>query len=247
MRARLNHPPRLHPLLPLWELDPARPQHPMPLSQPPCPRQHPGKAAGRHQSKLAEKSLKIEKAEAAVVDATIIHTAGGTQRQALEVDENGSICEETTPGKDKDARWIKKGGKYHPGYRQHTRTDPDGHIEKIHITPANVHEAKHLAPLLTGIAKGVMVCAGKGYDSQENRTCLQQSALNDGIMQKARNGRLEKIRYVVEQGLGTLHRKFRYVGASYFGLGKVAVQSHLKAICLNLLKAGNRIRVSIAA
>lgn len=208
---------------------------------------------------LAEKSLKIEKAEAAVMDATIIHTAGGTQRQALEVDEDGNICEDTTPSKDKDARRIKKGGKYHPGYKQHTRTDPDGYIEKIHITPANAHEAKHLAPLLTGIAKGVMVHADKGYDSQENRTRLQQRMLNDGIMQKARrnrplnpeqkarNGRLAKIRYVIEQSFGTLHRKFRDSRASYFGLKKVAAQSHFKAICLNLLKAGNRIRVPIAA
>ena len=36
---------------------------------------------------LAEKNLKVEKASAAVVDATIIQTAGSKQRQAIEVDE----------------------------------------------------------------------------------------------------------------------------------------------------------------
>ncbi|HEZ6895235.1 TPA: IS5 family transposase, partial [Neisseria meningitidis] len=36
---------------------------------------------------LTEKGLKIEKASAAVVDATIIQTAGSKQRQAIEVDE----------------------------------------------------------------------------------------------------------------------------------------------------------------
>jgi len=42
---------------------------------------------------------------------------------------------------------------------------------------------------------------------------------------------------VVEQSFGTLHRKFRYARAAYFGLIKVSAQSHLKAMCLNLLKA----------
>ena len=65
--------------------------------------------------------------------------------------------------------------------------------------------------------------------------------------QKIRNGRLAKVRYVVEQSFGTLHRKFRYARAAYFGLNKVRAQSHLKAMCLNLLKAANRPRVPVAA
>ena len=36
---------------------------------------------------LTEKNLKVEKASAAIVDATIIQTAGSKQRQAIEVDE----------------------------------------------------------------------------------------------------------------------------------------------------------------
>ncbi|MBW3888958.1 IS5/IS1182 family transposase, partial [Neisseria meningitidis] len=55
---------------------------------------------------LTEKGLKIEKASAAAVDATIIQTAGSKQRQAIEVDEEGQISGQTTPSKDKDARWI---------------------------------------------------------------------------------------------------------------------------------------------
>lgn len=208
---------------------------------------------------LADKQLKVEKAAAAVIDATIIQTAGSKQRQAIEVDETGAITSETTPSKDRDARWIKKDGKFHLGYKQHTRTDPDGYIEKIHITPANAHEVKHLAPLLEGLRAGTRVYADKGYDSQENRTHLSQRSLKDGIMQKAHRGRplskaqkvrnrcLAAVRYVVEQTFGTQHRKFGYSRASYFSLEKVAAQSHLKAICLNLLKAGNRISVSAAA
>ena len=63
--------------------------------------------------------------------------------------------------------------------------------------------------------------------------------------QTKRNRYLSKTRYVVEQSFGTLHRKFRYARA-YFGLIKVSAQSHLKAICLNLLKAANRLSAPVA-
>ena len=65
--------------------------------------------------------------------------------------------------------------------------------------------------------------------------------------QTKRNRHLSKTRYVVEQSFGTLHRKSRYTQVAYFGLIKVSAQSHLKAMCLNLLKAANRLNVPIAA
>ncbi|HGO8331418.1 TPA: IS5 family transposase, partial [Neisseria meningitidis] len=208
---------------------------------------------------LTEKNLKVEKASASVVDATIIQTAGSKQRQAIEVDEEGQISGQTTPSKDSDARWIKKNGLYKLGYKQHTRTDAEGYIEKLHITPANAHECKHLSPLLEGLPEGTTVYADKGYDSAENRQHLEEHQLLDGIMSKAcrnrplaetqtkRNRYLSKPRYVVEQSFGTLHRKFRYARAAYFGLIKVSAQSHLKAMCLNLLKAANRLSAPAAA
>ncbi len=47
---------------------------------------------------LAEKKLKVEKASAAVIDATIIQTAGSKQRQAIEVDEEGQVSGQTHGG-----------------------------------------------------------------------------------------------------------------------------------------------------
>ena len=98
-----------------------------------------------------------------------------------------------------------------------------------------------------------------GYDSKENRQHLEELRLQDGIMRKAhrkrplaetqtkRNRYLSKTRYVVEQSFGTLHRKFRYARSTYFGLLKVSAQSHQKAMCLNLLKAANRLSAPVAA
>ena len=65
--------------------------------------------------------------------------------------------------------------------------------------------------------------------------------------QTKRNRHLSKTRYVVKQSFGTLHRKSHHTRATYFGLIKVSAQSHLKAMCLNLLKAANRLSVPVAA
>lgn len=228
----------------------------MPLPQLAGARQHLGRITD---CQLTDKGLKVEKASAAIVDATIIQTAGGKQRQAIEVDAEGQVNSQTTPSKDSDARWVKKDGRYRLGDKQHTRTDAEGYIEKLHITAANAHECKHLLPLLEGLAKGTTVYADKGYDSMENRQHLEEHQLRDGIMCKShrnrplteaqtkRNRHLSKTRYVVEQSFGTLHRKFRHARAAYFGLSKVSAQSHLKAMCLNLLKAANRLRAPVVA
>ena len=110
-----------------------------------------------------------------------------------------------------------------------------------------------------GLPEGTTVYADKGYDSEGNRQHLKEHQLLDDIMRKAhrkyplseaqtkRNRYLSKTRYVVEQSFGTLHRKFRYARAAYFGLCKVSAQSHLKAMCLNLLKAANRLSAPVAA
>ena len=52
---------------------------------------------------------------------------------------------------------------------------------------------------------------------------------------------ISKIRYKVEQGFGTLKRKFKFTRASYFTTPKVQGQMALKAIAFNLLKASNKV------
>ena len=57
------------------------------------------------------------------------------------------------------------------------------------------------------------------------------------------NKELAKIRYRVEQSFAILHRIFRRKRVGYFGLEKVKGQMGLKVICLNLLKAANKLRL----
>ncbi|PSJ79309.1 hypothetical protein C7N83_13000 [Neisseria iguanae] len=121
------------------------------------------------------------------------------------------------------------------------------YIGKLHISPANGHGCNHLEPRLSGIVQGTDVYADKGYDGKADRVLLQSKKFSDGMMRKAhrdcplteedqgRNKQLSETRYG-----GTVFRNatptFRYSRASYFRLLKAAAQSHLKAICANLLK-----------
>ncbi len=203
---------------------------------------------------LAQKQLKVEKAKAAIVDATIVQTAGGKLKKAVECAQDNQVID-TPASKDKDARWTVKGGHYHLGYKLHIRTDEEGYIEKVHVTDASAADVSHLKPLVDDVDASVTVFADKGYDSQANRDILENKGLKDGIMRKAHRGKplteenkirnkgLSKIRYRVEQSFAILHRKFRCKRASYFGLAKVKGQMQLKVICLNLLKAANKLRL----
>ncbi len=201
---------------------------------------------------LEQQNLKVSRANVAVVDASIIQSAGAPRRKALTVDENDNVAEDSV-SKDKEARWVKKAGRFYLGYKLHARCDGEGYLESVHVSAANAHETKHLAPLLDSLQADTEVLADKGYASKENRKQLQERELKDGIMHKAHKGRsltqterhrnqqIQKTRWVIEQSFGTLKRRFGFVEARYFGMAKVLGQSYLKAMCLNLLKASNKV------
>ncbi len=97
--------------------------------------------------------------------------------------------------------------------------------------------------------------ADKGYCSAENRFKLKIKGFKDGLMYKAFKNKplsrwqklfnkiISKTRYIVEQGFGTLKRKFKIGRASYIGLNKVSAQLIFKVMCFNLLKAVNKVQV----
>lgn len=203
-------------------------------------------------AQLETKGLKVAHAQFAVVDASIIESAGKPTRKAYEINDDGEASP-TPASKDKDAKWTKKGGHFYLGYKLHARCDEDGFIEKVHVTAANAHESRHLELLLDDAGSGQTVLADKGYASKANRSKVRSSGYHDGIMhkasrnqpltefQRAENQLIKKHRYVIEQCFGTLKRRFGFRRASYFSQEKVNAQSLLKALCHNLLKAINKV------
>ncbi len=216
---------------------------------------------------LRRHGLMVEKTHGAVLDATLIESASRPRRTIeVEVDEtgeeiihedgsspgvSGQLCESADP----DARWVKKGRQFTFGYRGYVSVDTEsGYVLGVHTAPANESETKHLERALDKLDTAPEILfADKGYASASNRALLKERGIDDGIMHRAVRGQpltglqkeinrlIGKVRYRVEQGFGTLKRLFRMGRASYCGLAGVTAQLTLKCLCLNLLKAANKI------
>ena len=200
---------------------------------------------------LESLGLKVKSASKAIVDATII-VSGSRPRKTLEPQADESY--ETIYSSDPDARWLKKGNKSYFGYQGFARSDEEGFIDKTYVTPANLSETKELKEMVYGLKDGTRVMADKGFFSAENKEMLRSKKLKSGLMyknfrnkpitgkQRIFNKLVSKSRWRIEQCFGTLKRRFCYSRASYFTTEKVDGQFKLKAICLNLLKAINKVQ-----
>ena len=142
----------------------------------------------------------------------------------------------------------------HFGYKGFVLADANkGFISKVHVTPANQGESPELPKMMEDVeTKRLMT--DKAYDSEKNRQFLNSRSIKDGIMYRARknhslrpsqkkfNRLISQKRFKIEQGFGTLKRRFRFFRASYMTRIKVEAQLRLKSICFNLLKAVNMVR-----
>ncbi len=97
----------------------------------------------------------------------------------------------------------------------------------------------------------------KGYSSEANREFLKINNIGNGIMDKAkrktkltfkqlyRNKRISKTRYIVERTNATTKNIFGFTRSKYIGIAKVKTQALLVAIAHNLLKAANKISLTL--
>ena len=95
---------------------------------------------------LEQLGLKVEKAQGAVVDATVIQSAARPRRTVENPAQDREEQTEVTPclvqeSVDLDARWLVKGKKFYFGYKGFVMTDVEkGFINRIHVTAANSAE-----------------------------------------------------------------------------------------------------------
>lgn len=218
-------------------------------------------------TQLQEQGLMVKGTTAAVLDATLVQSAARpNQTITLETDTEGNtihyedgsqpgvVCTEKQSA-DSDATWLKKGNKSHFGYRSYVTVDAqDGYVRGVHTAPANESEVSHLERAVDAAhITPNRLYADKGYASAANRQKLRQRQIKSAIMYKAQrntpltarqkqaNKLISRRRYIVEQCFGTAKRLFGMARASYFGTHKVNAQIILKGLCMNLLKAANKI------
>lgn len=212
-------------------------------------------------SKINDQLLSMELLvkKGAVVDASLI-SSSRRPRKVIEVMPEDRNEEETDPkpshevtySDDSEATWVRKGAQPHYGYKVHMATDAHaGFIIGGHVTPAHRADTSEFEQVVDelGLEKETVVLADKGYCSQKNRDFLAERNLVDGIMFRAarghpltreavaRNRLISRLRFVVEQGFGTLKRRYRFKRARYIGCAKTELEFYLNAMAFNLKKA----------
>ena len=125
-----------------------------------------------------------------IVDASIV--AAPKQRNSRE--ENKQIKEGQTPDdwsenkkrqKDTDARWTKKGGQNHYGYKNHINIDVKHKLIRDYaVTPASVHDSNVLEQILDKNNSSKDVYADSAYGSEDKRNALKKARFRGHIQQK---------------------------------------------------------------
>ena len=196
-----------------------------------------------------------------IVDATIVSSSRRPKKiddlvteDRKEEDTQETFSETkiiTSYSDDKEARWIKKYGRYLYGYKIHNSVNKEGYILGGVVTGANESDTRHLESILNEIIleEGLPVLADKGYTSARNSEILESKNLVDKIMLKATkskkltaeeneyNKEISKFRYVVEQTFGLLKLHFGYTRCRYISQRKVELEYMLKSLSFNIKKA----------
>lgn len=194
----------------------------------------------------------------AIVDASVVDTPlkpkGKPTYQVTEdrKDEQEVKIEKELPDSvDKDAAWIKKGGKLHYGYKKHYVTDEEGLVLGVLTTKASTNEISNLEQVLdvSDLPQDIPLKADKGYQSKKNAELLKERKLKNHILKRARrnnplthwekkfNKLVGKTRFKVERTFGGIKRWFNGGVARYKGIEKMHTQNLIEAICYNLYRS----------
>ena len=171
---------------------------------------------------LNEQGLKARGGQ--IIDATLVPVPQQGNRR----EENEDIKQGKTPAawqdhpnrlrqKDLDARWVKKNGVSHYGYKNSISIDVTyGLIRRHVLTPATIHDSRMLPALLDGENTEAMVWADSAYQSTVVDSVLKEVGYEGRIQEKgsrhhplntgakARNREGSKTRAKVEHVFGQM-------------------------------------------
>ena len=132
-----------------------------------------------------------------ILDASIVPVPRNHNKR----EENAAIKAGETPEgwadepakrsqKDVEARWTKKHGKSHYGYKNHVNVDRTHKlIRRYHVTDAAVHDSQAVDELLTRGNTGSGVWADAAYRSAEIEAVLKARKLTSHIHRKGKRGK----------------------------------------------------------
>lgn len=205
---------------------------------------------------LEQEQIIIKKG--ALVDACVVDTPlkpkGKTNYKVTEDREDEQeieVTKEFADSVDKEASWLKKGGKYRYGYKKHYVTDEEGLVLGVVTTKASTNEIANLEAVLDAadLPENIPLKADKGYQSHKNSELLKKKKIKNHILKKAKKNKplthwelkfnklIGKVRFKVERTFGGIKRWFNGGVARYRGIAKMHTQNLMEAIGYNLYRS----------
>jgi transposase, IS5 family len=150
-----------------------------------------------------------------------------------------------TSKRDSEAKFTKRRGKTHYGYKGHIGMDEDTDvIHTIEFTTANVHDSNKFDDLLLGTEKRVH--ADKGYANKERRKQLIKRGITPKIMhkgyrnrpltkkQREQNKLFAKTRNAVEKPFAFMKVVLNYTRCRYYDFKRNRFQFSMAVIVYNI-------------
>ncbi len=163
--------------------------------------------------------------------------------------------------KDTDARWTKKGGQNHYGYKNHINIDRDTKLITAHTcTDASVHDSQAMGSILRDAKTGgANVWADSAYRSEEREQTLKEAEYQSLIherayrdkplseAQKAANKEKSRVRVRVEHAFGTMENDMGGIFLCSIGMARAKVGVGLMNLAYNLKRVEVLIRKKVFA
>ena len=211
-------------------------------------------------------ALGVELKSGQIIDATFVPVPiqrNGREANALIKENAVPIDWGKTPAKlaqkDIDARWTKKGGQSHYGYKNHINIDKDTKlIAASACTDASVHDSQVLDAVLRDEAEGGKeVWADSAYRSDEQEQSLNASQHDSRIheraycnkplteVQKLCNTAKSRIRARVEHVFGHMENSMGGIFLRSIGAARAKVGVGLMNLTYNLARIEMLIRTQV--
>jgi len=189
-----------------------------------------------------------------IIDATIVPAP----RQRNSRDDNATVKSGKTPTqwdekpaknrqKDKDARWTKKHGRSHFGYKNHISIDRRHKlVRRYAVSSASVHDSQKIDDVLDANNTGSGVWADSAYCSQEIEAKLAERNLKSQIhrrggrnkpltaRQEAANKTRSKVRARVEHVFGNQHNSMGGKLVRTIGIVRATVKIGMQNLAYNM-------------
>jgi transposase, IS5 family len=158
-----------------------------------------------------------------------------------------------------DARWTRKGGVSHYGYKNHVNVDKDTKLITAHVcSDASVHDSQVFADVLrTADEGGESVWADSAYRSQEQEGRLSEGGHKSEIHERAyrgnplseearaRNKGKSRVRVRVEHVFGHMENSMGGIALRTIGVARAKVWVTLMNLAYNLSRVEVLIRKGV--